>query len=134
MGLLLLAVLTLVGCGNPKVHGKVVFSDDKSPLQGGTVNFVTDKNIARGQINKNGNYVIGSEQAKDGLPAGEYKIYITDTIKVLPPKDGTGIPVFVQVIHPKYTKPETSGLTLNVKKSQVFNIEVERYDPSADSL
>jgi hypothetical protein len=125
-------ILTLVGCGNPKVRGKIVFSDDKTPLQGGIVNFVTDKRIARGQINKNGNYVIGSERANDGLPPGEYKIYITDTIKVIPPSGESGLPKFEQVIHPKYTKPETSGLVLNITKSQVFNIEVERYDPSAD--
>jgi hypothetical protein len=125
-------MLTIVGCGNPKIRGKVVFSDDKTPLQGGMVNFVTDKRIARGQISKNGDFVIGSEKAKDGLPPGEYKIYITDTVKVLPPKNGNGIPIFEQVIDPKYVKPETSGLVLNVTKSQVFNIEVERYDPSSE--
>jgi hypothetical protein len=75
-----------------------------------------------------------SLRAGDGFPAGEYKVYISDTMKVFPPKSGTGMPRFEMVIHEKYEKPETSGLILNVKSSQTFNIEVERYDPSTDSL
>ncbi|MDR2169685.1 MAG: hypothetical protein LBP59_06050 [Planctomycetaceae bacterium] len=131
--LLIFVALIFVGCGNPRVSGKVVFSDDKSPVPYGMVNFVTDKTIARGPIDKNGNYVVGSLKARDGLPPGEYKVYITDTMKVIPPSGNSGMPKFEMVIHSKYEKPETSGLVLNVKGSQVFNIEVDRYDPSTET-
>jgi hypothetical protein len=119
-----------IGCGNPGVHGKVVFSDDQSPLQKGVVIFASANHTARGEIDKNGNYVVGSNRAKDGLPVGEYKVYITDSEIYYPPDSGK--PLYERVIHTKYEKPETSGLVLNVKSSQVLNIEVERYDPSTN--
>jgi hypothetical protein len=123
-------LIIVVGCGNPGVHGKVVFSDDQSPLQKGVVIFASENHTARGAIDKNGNYVVGSNRAKDGLPVGEYKVYITASEIFYPPNSGK--PLYERVIHTKYEKPETSGLILNVKSSQVFNIEVERYDPSAN--
>jgi hypothetical protein len=128
--LLLGAILVVVGCGNPGVHGKVVFSDDQSPLSKGVVVFASENHTARGPIDKNGNYVVGSNRAKDGLPVGEYKVYLTATEIYYPPD--TGKPLFERVIHPKYEQPETSGFVLNVTKSQVFNIEVERYHPPAN--
>jgi hypothetical protein len=124
-------MLIVVGCGNPDIHGKVVFSDDKSPLKKGVVVFASENHIARGPIDKNGNYAVGSNRAKDGLPAGEYKVYVTNTEIFYPPNSGK--PLYERVIHPKYEKPETSGFVLNVKKSQVFNLEVERYDASTNS-
>jgi hypothetical protein len=103
----------------------------QSPLKKGVVIFASENHTARGPIDKNGNYVVGSNRAKDGLPAGEYKVYITNT-EIFYPLD-SGKPLYERVIHPKYEKPETSGLVLNVKSSQTFNIEVECYDPSTDS-
>jgi hypothetical protein len=117
--------LPLMGCGNPNIYGKVVFSDDQSPVQYGVVNFVTDDFIARGQIDKNGYYRIGTTRAGNGLPAGEYKIYISSTTLSIHPDEGGG---YKTIIHPKYEKPETSGLELSVKGSQEFNIEVERHE------
>ncbi|MDR1383946.1 MAG: carboxypeptidase-like regulatory domain-containing protein [Planctomycetaceae bacterium] len=120
-----LMTFAIVGCGNPGVRGKVVYSDDKSPLPRGVVNFVKDGFIARGQIDSNGNYVIGSKRAGDGLPAGEYKVYITGTSREINPNLGGGLE---RIINPKYEQPTTSGLELSVKGSQTFNIEVERFD------
>ncbi|MDR0611076.1 MAG: hypothetical protein LBG58_13270 [Planctomycetaceae bacterium] len=130
--LLLGAILTVIGCGNPEIHGQVVFSDDKSPLNCGMVIFASENHTARGPIDKNGNYVVGSNRAKDGLPAGEYKVYIINTEIFYPPDSGK--PLYERVIHPKYENPETSGFVLNVKSSQVFNIEVERYNASVNSM
>jgi hypothetical protein len=115
-----------VGCNDPGVHGRVIFSDDQTPLQSGIVMFVSENHTARGQIDHNGNYVVGSNRAKDGLPAGEYKVYITNT-EIFHQTDN-GVPLPEHIIHTKYEKPETSGLVLSVQKSQVFNIEVERYN------
>jgi hypothetical protein len=129
--LLLGLLFIVVGCGNPGVHGTVVFSDDQSPLTRGVVIFASENHTARGSIDKNGNYVVGSNRAKDGLPVGEYKVYVTNTEIYYPPNSGK--PLYERVIHPKYEKPETSGLVLNVNSSQVFNIEVERYNAATNS-
>ena len=123
----LLCLLFLVtGCGkNCSLKGRVVFSDDQAPVTAGTVCFVSDKGIARGTIDQNGYYVVGSIGAKDGLPPGTYRVYITDTeiIESMP----SGLPRRTQVIESKFSQPETSGLTVEVKSSMTHNIEVDRY-------
>ena len=122
----LLFLFALVGCGGkPGVRGTVVFSDDKTPLKAGVVNFVNEKGIARGQIEEDGKYVVGSTGANDGIAPGEYKVYLTDTaIKHFPP--GGGMFSFEELIDKKYTKQETTPLTIKVDKSQVFDIELDR--------
>ena len=125
---LILFSLFLVGCSDGKVplKGKVVFSDDQSPLTVGTVVFTTDTFSARGDVTSDGTYVMGSVSAKDGLPPGTYKVYLigTDaptmggemTMETRPPS-----------IHPKYTSPDTTPLTVTVDAStKTFDFEVER--------
>ena len=116
----------MIGCGgNPKIKGKVVFSDDKTPLTQGVVNFVSDKGIARGELDKEGNFVIGSVKANDGLPPGNYRIYLTNT--ELYKTDAAGNLAGIEyLIDKKYEEANTSGLTLEVKKSMTYDIEVER--------
>jgi len=135
---IVLLTIIFAGCGKPRVHGKVVFSDDKTPLNVGIVVFEKDGYVARGEINENGNYNIGSEKAGDGLPAGEYKVYIIGTSKRTPPSAGNslngqggGFGTIENLIQDKYGAAATSGLTLKVEKSQTFNIEVERYSPDS---
>jgi len=121
-----------IGCGkNCSLKGKVVFSDDQTPLTLGTICLVSDKGIARGDIDKDGNYVVGSVSAKDGLPPGNYRIYLTDT-EIFEPVAGpvAGLPRRVPQIEDKYSQPDTSGLTLEVKSSMTHNIEVDRYGGS----
>ena len=119
-----------IGCtGYCSMKGKVVFSDDKTPLTQGEVCFVTDTNIARGPIDENGNYIISSVKKNDGLLRGTYRIYLTDTeINEKVP----GRPAFNMIprIDAKYGSPDTSGLVLEVKRSMIYNIEVDRFDAS----
>lgn len=125
-GLMCLLFLA-IGCGgNCSMKGKVVFSDDKTPLESGQICFVSDKGIARGSIDKNGNYVVGSVSAKDGLPPGTYRIYLTDTEGFIP-SPGGGLPTIVPKIDAKYAKADTSGLTVEVKASMTHNIELDRF-------
>ncbi len=125
--LLILAAFA-IGCGGqPGVRGKVTFSDDKTPLTQGTINFESDKNIARGEVDGEGNYVIGSLKANDGLPPGQYRVYFTGTEKYKTSPTG-GLVGIENVIDQKYNKAETSGLTVEVKKSMTFDIEVDRYN------
>lgn len=127
---LLIVIPFLVGCGGqPGLRGKVVFSDDKSPLTQGIVTFTSDKGIARGELDKNGNYVVGSLKAKDGLPPGTYKVYLEAT-EVYKANPNGGIVGIEFPIDQKYSKPDTSGITVEVKKSMTFDFEVDRNDAS----
>ena len=120
-------LLFAVGCGgNCGLKGKVVFSDDQTPLESGTVCLVSDKGIARGSIDKSGNYVVGSVSAKDGLPPGTYRIYLTDTEELIPSPSG-GLPTIVPRIDAKYANADTSGLTVEVKSSMNHIIQLDRF-------
>ena len=120
--IVLFSLLIVTGCGNPKVRGKVVFSDDQSPVSHGVVVFHGNGYIARGYIN-NGEYAMESIKKNDGLPPGEYKISVKETQIKMGPEN---LPTFKNVIDKKYENPDTSGLTLNVTKSQNFDIQVDR--------
>ena len=121
----ILLLITIAGCGGkPNVKGKVVFSDDKTPVKQGIVIFENEKGIARGQIDENGTYTIGSEKATDGLQAGTYKVYLAGT-EIF--DSSGGFPKMEYVVDRKYDKPETSGLTVEVKKSRTYDLEIDRY-------
>jgi hypothetical protein len=123
--ILVLLLLLVTGCGNPKISGKVVFSDDQTPVPRGTVMFHTGNKIARGEIQHDGSYVVGSLKGNDGLPKGTYQI----TIKGTQMRVGARLrdTRFVNVIDQKYENPGTSGLVLDVKRSQTFDIQVDRF-------
>ncbi|MDR0870674.1 MAG: hypothetical protein LBN39_07760 [Planctomycetaceae bacterium] len=125
-----LFVVLISGCGkNVGLKGRVLLSDDKSPLTQGVICFEKDGYIARGPIDKSGNYVVGAEKNGGGLERGEYKIYFQNTERVTYPTDNTvaSLPKIENIIDPKYNKADTSGLTLDVRKSQTFDIEVDRF-------
>lgn len=124
---LIFVLLLLVGCEkNVKLHGKITFADDGSPLPVGTVCFQRDSFLARGFIQPNGNYVMGSLTETDGLPPGIYKIYISGAHRVVG-EDKDKSPIYESLIDTKYAKPETSGLELKVDSSQKrFDIHVGR--------
>ena len=127
---LLCLLLFAVGCGNKcGLKGKVVYSDDQAPLEGGEICLVSDQGIARGTIDKDGNYVVGSVKANDGLPSGNYRVYLTST-ELFEPSPNGGLPKRIPRIAEKYQQPETSGLTVEVKSSMTHNIQVDRYDAS----
>ena len=125
---LIVAALT-VGCGGkPHIRGKVVFSDDKSPLTQGIVIFESDSgSVSRGELDKNGNYTVGSLKTNDGLPPGKYKVYLTATEKITQNPKG-GLPLVEYTVDRKYEKVGTSGLTVEVKKSMTFDFEVDRFN------
>ena len=131
--LLLGCLLFAAGCGQPKVTGTVTYSDG-TPLERGTVNFQTATHAAMGSLDKNGRYTIGGAKTGDGVPPGTYRVFITgamgiDTSNTQAVQFGQGpgmtAPI-IPLIHKKYERPETSGLTCEVKSSTVFNIEVKR--------
>lgn len=105
-----LAFILLSGCGSQEqLRGRVTF-EDGSPLELGTVCFLREGYLARGIIQPDGSYVVGSEAASDGLPAGTYQVYI-DGAAVEDPTAPGGM---AWKIDEKLTHPDTSELTVTV--------------------
>ena len=130
--LLLLVLLCAAGCGtNVPMGGTVTFSDDGSPLTAGTVFFTTDTFEARGMLQSNGTYTIGSVTQADGLPPGKYQVYIRDAHEYRTRNVAEGDTVadtVVPLIDQKYASPATSGLEVEVNSSsqRTFNFTVDR--------
>lgn len=127
--LLLLVVTSVIGCGsNVTLRGKVTYSDDNSPLEVGTVCFESANHVARGPLKSDGTYTVGSTSAKDGLPPGEYKVYITgaDRYEKSGPKIAP-VSVPISLIDSKFTSPSRSDLTVKVDRStKKFDFSVDR--------
>ena len=124
----LLLVLALVGCGNnASLKGKVLFSDDKSPVPTGTVCFEKDNFLARGILKPDGTYVVSSLKQGDGLPPGTYRVYISDADKPIG-EDSGGTTIYESLIDEKFANVNTSGITIDVTPStKSFEFEVDRY-------
>ena len=111
--LCLLFCLFAAGCsGNKRLTGKVTF-DDGSPAPNGSVILEKDNHISRGEIHPDGTYRVSSEGENDGIPPGEYKVYVTGVSEMPPQMPGMMIPP-TPLCEPKYTNPDTSGLTCKI--------------------
>lgn len=122
----MITLLVVVGCGRQvKMGGRVTFSDNGDPLTMGTVVFKTEIFQARGEINPDGSYQIGSFKYKDGLPRGTYQVYVTGAIQQ---EEGTdGSTVEIPLIDMKYANPNKSGLTVTVDGStKTFDFQIDR--------
>ena len=117
----LFLVVACFGCGKQVgLTGKVVFSDDGSPVPCGVVVFSTPTFQARGNIEQNGTFTMGSYSAADGLPPGTYTVAI---IGATSGDDESTIDLVAQ----KWTSPSTSDYTIEVKKTtRNLVIEVDR--------
>lgn len=125
--LFLLGVLFLTGCGNQVgLGGKVTFSDDGSPLTSGTVYLVEGNFMARGPIQSDGSYIVGSVKEGDGLPPGTYSVYVSGATKEAG-TDASGMPTFESLIDDKFASAQTSGLTVTVPaEKNRFDFKVDR--------
>jgi len=125
----LLVLICAVGCGtNVPMGGTVTFSDDGTPLTTGTVFFETDTFEARGMIQGDGTYRIGSAAEADGLPPGKYRVYIRDAHEYVRVGAGdTVVDNVVPLIDAKYANPNMSGLEVEVTGGSArFNFTVDR--------
>lgn len=139
------------GCGGPyAAEGTVRFSDG-APLPGGrvVVDWGPDSKVGSwGLIHPDGSFVIGTNEADDGLPLGTYRVYLMNVLSELPreyvaprggPGGGASLPDRLNplpnesgstgpppLVDPKYMSPETSGLTFEVKKASTWEIVIER--------
>ena len=118
------ALFFLVGCSNQvALTGKVTYTDG-SPVQVGQVVFDDDKHSFRGRINTDGAYKLGGVYDGDGIVPGTYRVYLVDTD--ISEVDATGTTRHFSHVAAKYTNPETSELTCEVKGRMTFDFEVER--------
>ena len=132
--LLFAVAVVATGCGKPKVTGKVTFTDG-SPLTQGTVNFTDDKILCKGSIQEDGTFEMRTLKPGDGVPPGTYKVYLTETMRFGEAIESTSLDTTavmhntVNDVPPKYSNPEQSGLTIDVKKSMKYDITI---DPDAE--
>jgi hypothetical protein len=119
-------LLLCVGCGqNVTVIGKVTFEDDGSPLSQGMVIFQSGSVQSKAPIEADGSYQVGTLKTGDGIPRGTYQVYITGAVesgKISP--TGAVLAPPIELVDPKFTSPETSGLSCDVKGRMTFDITV----------
>ena len=132
--MLSLSLLVLTGCnggvggsGGGKavgLTGKVVFSNDGSPLSKGKVCLESSSLTASGELTSDGTFTL---KAKNGLPPGTYRVYITNAVEVVGQNasgDNIGMPLIAQ----KYMSSRTSGLTVDIDESTTeFELKVDRF-------
>jgi len=114
------------GCGSETffpVSGKVTYKDGK-PVTAGLVIFepVSQKTSARGEIQADGSFQLGTYKDNDGAMEGEYKVLVA------PPPLPEEAKRRRSPIHPKYQNLESTPLKFTVTRDRdknKFNIEVE---------
>lgn len=122
-----------VGCGNKvRLHGTVTFSDDGTPLPMGTVCFENENFVARGIIGENGDFVVGSNAKRDGIPPGIYRVIVTGAFRDIG-LDKHDMPISEPLIDRKYASASTSDLAVTVDRStRRYDIQVDRYKDQAN--
>jgi hypothetical protein len=128
-----LLLLLVAGCGGNKtypVQGRVVFKDGTpiEPLVGGQVVFEPldpgAKESARGIIQPDGTFRLGTHDTADGAPLGRYRVLVSP--QPLPPKDAEKRPP-APVVDLRYQSPDKSPLEQTVTTGpNDFTITVER--------
>jgi hypothetical protein len=120
LGILSVLILSVgvAGCGNglSPVTGRVVF-EDGSPLDEGIVICEMQDGgkpvMARGSIQADGTFRLGTEKPGDGVKPGKYRVLVVPRgrtqaeASVLPP-----------IIDHKFEKFETSGIEFEVKEGK----------------
>jgi hypothetical protein len=124
--LIWLALFGAGGCGSQTffpVNGKVTHKDGK-PVTAGLVIFepVSQKISARGEIQSDGSFQLGTHKNNDGAMEGEYKVLIAPPPL---PEEGKRLR---SPIAPKYQNLESTPLKFTVtrdRRKNKFNIEVD---------
>jgi hypothetical protein len=130
--LFIFATTFSVGCsGRIKISGYVTFPDGE-PLDCGEVCFTEGNKTFFGRVKENGYYAPGEFKDGDGIPPGQYNVWLSRTIqsKMILDKHGNESDEVQQIerVDKKYTAPESSGLIFEVKHdgSKKFDFTVER--------
>jgi hypothetical protein len=124
----MLLLIGLTGCSDHiKLSGRVTYSDTNEPLEAGTIIFLAESETfqARGEIEKNGSYILATFRENDGLPPGNYRVYVNSAYRYEIQENRPTVEI--RLITDKYTSPETSGLVFKVDGStKKFDFQVDR--------
>jgi hypothetical protein len=118
--LLLIAtfVSLISGCGSKSrvasVQGTVVL-DDKPLASGAVMTLPSGGRGAQGAI-RNGTFVLGTFEDDDGALIGTHKVAVVAYEQTL--GSGPEAPVGKLLVPQRYTNPESSGLTIEVKAGE----------------
>ncbi|MGL4941640.1 MAG: carboxypeptidase-like regulatory domain-containing protein [Thermoguttaceae bacterium] len=133
LSMVVFALLVVSGCGGGdkvSVRGKVTYPDGK-PMTGGVVVFDDGKNSANGEIKEDGTYRLTSVSVNDGIKPGTYKVFFAGT-SGMETDPATGQRKEIKRVAPRFQDPAKSGLTCEVTKSMVHDIQVEY--PTKDGI
>ncbi|VTT96867.1 Uncharacterized protein OS=Blastopirellula marina DSM 3645 GN=DSM3645_05690 PE=4 SV=1 [Gemmataceae bacterium] len=124
----LVMALVPVGCSGPAIHpvrGTVKFPDG-SPLTAGRVALDTGDALTGswGAIQPDGTFVMGTNTPRDGVPTGTFRVYIVGAV-TQPSGDGAAVEP-KPLVHERFTRPETSGLSFTVPDQTTWDIVVEK--------
>lgn len=137
--LLILTVAFFVGCNSkPSLKGKVTY-EDGTPVTVGMVNFASSDTQARGKINPDGTFTVGTLKQADGLPPGTYKVYVTGTdlpdetaVAAEPELDSMGQPIQQmgkrkQLVDRQFMSVSTTPLTCTVPaENNTYDVVVKK--------
>ena len=118
-------LFAFAGCsGDSQVTGTVTFADG-TPLTMGTVCFEKkgENFVGYGDLQSDGTYSMGKSKDGQGLPAGEYLVYIRGAIRQEMGPDG---PVTFKLIAEKFSSSASSELSCQVQGKTVLDIEVTK--------
>jgi hypothetical protein len=111
----LIAAFTLTGCGSVPVplvpvSGTVTFPDGQ-PVTTGIIEAIPKSGgpSARGRIGEQGRFTLQTD-GREGAVAGEHSIVVLQMVIADGGAKHIGKHTATFVIHPKYSRPETSGL------------------------
>ncbi len=114
-------LLLSVSCSRQKriypVEGKVLF--EGRPAAGAMIQFhptgsdEKDPIVPQGQVGADGTFRLTSFEFEDGAPAGHYQVTVFWGV---PSKGGDGVDRML--VHERYLKPSTSGLTADVPEQE----------------
>ncbi|MDR1958002.1 MAG: hypothetical protein LBQ54_02990 [Planctomycetaceae bacterium] len=128
---LLWLTLCFAGCdGKAKISGTVKFFDG-TPVTQGSVVFDSGTESYFGTIRKDGTYVTGGNQQVEGIPNGNYKVWLAQTETIENTLDAKGEVVSYKTtptVAKKWTSPNTTELTFEVKPGgqKTFDLVVEK--------
>ncbi|MDR0611763.1 MAG: hypothetical protein LBG58_16780, partial [Planctomycetaceae bacterium] len=116
--ILIISVLWLIFCftgcdGKTKISGTVKFSDG-TPITKGNVVFDNGNESYFGTIKNDGTYVTGGNKQIEGIPDGNYKVWLAQTEIAENVLDADGHVTsysVTQTIAKKFTSPNTTELT-----------------------
>ncbi|MDR1959459.1 MAG: carboxypeptidase-like regulatory domain-containing protein [Planctomycetaceae bacterium] len=124
-GMICLLFGVLIGCGHPRITGKVIFPDG-TPLSKGQVVFENEKHTYTGKIREDGTFRMGVLKDGEGIPPGKYQVAVSgaNDEEIFDPEQP---PRVTPLIAARFRSPKTSGLEFDIQKSTTdISIVVEK--------